>query len=524
MEDLGDVLTHLDRVDTPALLGVAGRVKEAQRAIDVALVLVCVEWAARHAHDPFEGEDPTTAAARRRHQGPVLVRVGGPGTPRVQAWAHADLALSLEVSPWVARQRLAEALDLVYRLPKIWQITRTLGCAVWVVRRIATATRELPRSAAAVIDEEVAAVIGTESPGRVIGLVEARVAEHDQARHEHQATAAAQTHRVRFGRVEPDGTQTLYARMGIKDAVFLRATINHLAQILTPDHPDHTPGQLAAAALGLLGRPAEALTLLLGHHQTNHNRPGDDPAPEDDGPSSAFALRDDVLTALRRCDPTRLRPQAVFYVHAHTEVLSGLVAGVCRVEDYGPHTLNQTIGLLADLAVTVQPVIDLNIPAHTNAYEHPAVIKERVRLTQPGDYYPYASSRSVRGCEFDHPTPYQPNGPPAQTGTHNSGPLSRHHHRIKTHQPGWSATQLGPGRYLWNTPHGPHLVDHTGTHHLHPTNPTGTVEDLLSAQGQPTPGRRSGGGAVLRQHPARRSPEITSRPGRGGPPQSANNG
>jgi hypothetical protein len=56
--------------------------------------------------------------------------------------------------------------------------------------------------------------------------------------------------------------------------------------------------------------------------------------------------------------------------------------------------------------------------------------------------------------------------PPGQTGTHNSGPLTRRHHRIKTHT-AITSEQIGPGRYLWHTPHGKALlVDHRGTRHL----------------------------------------------------------
>jgi hypothetical protein len=69
--------------------------------------------------------------------------------------------------------------------------------------------------------------------------------------------------------------------------------------------------------------------------------------------------------------------------------------------------------------------------------------------------------------DYDHPTPYRPRGPAGQTGTHNSGPLSRRHHRVKTHGRDWAARQLGPGDYVWRTPHHRYrLVDSRGTHEL----------------------------------------------------------
>ncbi|HRD62840.1 MAG TPA: HNH endonuclease, partial [Nocardioides sp.] len=72
-----------------------------------------------------------------------------------------------------------------------------------------------------------------------------------------------------------------------------------------------------------------------------------------------------------------------------------------------------------------------------------------------------------RSVDFDHPDPYKPNGPPGQTGDHNAAPLGRRHHRAKTHL-GYRVRQLGPGTYLWRTPHGLlRLVDRDGTHVLH---------------------------------------------------------
>lgn len=66
----------------------------------------------------------------------------------------------------------------------------------------------------------------------------------------------------------------------------------------------------------------------------------------------------------------------------------------------------------------------------------------------------------------DHATPYLPvdrGGPPGQTGDHNDAPLTRHHHRAKTHA-GFQVDQLALGAYRWITPHGlARLVTPAGT-------------------------------------------------------------
>ena len=94
---------------------------------------------------------------------------------------------------------------------------------------------------------------------------------------------------------------------------------------------------------------------------------------------------------------------------------------MARVEGLGPHCLAQLRDLLGGAEVIVKPVIDLRDQVSVNAYEHPAWLAERVRLTRVGDYFPDATS-TARQSDLDRPTPYDVGGPPGQTGTHNSGP------------------------------------------------------------------------------------------------------
>ena len=102
-----------------------------------------------------------------------------------------------------------------------------------------------------------------------------------------------------------------------------------------------------------------------------------------------------------------------------------------------------------------------------NGYEHPETVKDRTRLRTVGEVFPHARSIS-RKTDMDHPEPYDPHGPPGQTGDHNAAPLGRDNHRAKTHL-AYRARQIGLARYLWRTPNGRHrLVDPTGTHEIDP--------------------------------------------------------
>ena len=138
---------------------------------------------------------------------------------------------------------------------------------------------------------------------------------------------------------------------------------------------------------------------------------------------------------------------------------------MARVEEIGPLLLEELTQLLGHAHITLAPVIDLATSISVNSYEHPEPVKDRTHLRTVGEVFPHAATIS-RKVDMDHPHPFDPHGPPGQTGDHNAAPLGRRHHRAKTHLP-YRCDQLGPGRYLWRSPHGlQRLVDPTGTHQL----------------------------------------------------------
>ena len=168
-----------------------------------------------------------------------------------------------------------------------------------------------------------------------------------------------------------------------------------------------------------------------------------------------------------------LQPQAraapqpgQLFVHITDEALRSR-NGVARIEGVGPIDVHQLHEVLGHADVVVTPVLDLRMRRRVDAYEHPEVIKDHVWNQTGGDCFPYTPRTATRdGVDYDHAVPYDDTGPPGQTGTHNSGPLRRSHHRAKTHS-GLTTRVVGPGRHLWQTPHGQaFLVDHTGTSRL----------------------------------------------------------
>ncbi len=170
----------------------------------------------------------------------------------------------------------------------------------------------------------------------------------------------------------------------------------------------------------------------------------------------------------QRIDPARLLPPATLYLHLNEDSFTRDADGVARFEGHGPITIGQARDFLAHCHVTIKPVIDLHNQAPVDAYEIPDRLREAVQLRSPADVFPYATNVS-RSMDQDHTKPYIPpddGGPPGQTSLGNLGPLTRRHHRIKTHSR-WRVKQPFSGIFIWRSPHDRYyLVDHTGTHKL----------------------------------------------------------
>ena len=456
--------TAIDELDPTETLLRAASVLRRRRAVEVEDLLVVAHWADLHAADPR-----TSPEARRAWPpgGDRLVRVGGEGTPLVQELSLPELAIARQVHPLSARAALADVVDLRHRLPATWSRVAALEAEVWVARKVAAMTRDLSVAGAALVDAAVADAITGQAPSRVLELAAAKVIEADRAAHQARLEAERRRKFVALSRTDQHGLRHLIARVEAGDAAWLDAMVDRVAEILLarPELRPTTPAEIGkdearALGLGWLARPAELLALLLEHAEADESESAGEP-------SRALAPTERSLALLRSTDLARLRPRATLYVHLHQAALAGECVGVARVEGIGPVASAQVRDLLGGAEVVVRPVIDLNAGASTSAYEHPEAVKERSHLRMAGEVFPHAA-RTSRSVDLDHPVPYDPLGPPGQTGDHNVAPLSRTSHRAKTHL-GYRVRQTALEEYAWATPHGQHrIVDPAGTHLLDP--------------------------------------------------------
>ena len=83
-------------------------------------------------------------------------RFGGVGTPDVAEFAAAELGARLGISSWSANSLMADALDLVIRLPKLWARVEVLEVKASHARFVARRTRDLEIEQAAYVDSRVA--------------------------------------------------------------------------------------------------------------------------------------------------------------------------------------------------------------------------------------------------------------------------------------------------------------------------------------------------------------------------------
>lgn len=445
---MDDDLTNLDKA---GLLAASSQAVRARRLAEVRDLEILLEWARAHSGEPDNPRDR-------------LLELAGEGAPQVQELCLGEIALARGTGGTATLNALVDTLNLVHRMPETWQVLQTGQAEVHIARRVARISSHLPLAVMPVVDASVARIIAHESGGRVLEVAEARIIEADPELHQARVEAERRRRYVSSSRTDEFGLRTVIARCEAGDVVWIEATVARVAEIIAPRHPEATADELRSIAFGWLARPAELLTLLLEHRDAQEPLDLGEEAAEPET-SRATAMPADLLDALRSLDLSPLAPQAVLYVHLHEAAVNGAATGVARVEGLGPRTYASLADLLARTRLVVKPVIDLHDRVRTTAYEHPESLKERVHLTTGGDYWPYATSTS-RHVDYDHPTPYDDTGPPGQTGTHNSGPLGRRHHRWKTHA-GYRVRQCGPGRYAVLTPHGlGFLVDHRGTREI----------------------------------------------------------
>jgi len=422
----GDLLREVERLHTE------------REAASAQILMAAVEWAHQR--------DRECATRSNIPGGERLARPGGEGTPMVAEFAGAELGSSLQLSPYAGMRLIADALDLRYRLPRLWERVQRLEVREGYARFVARKTRDLTLAQAGQVDAAVADVADGRIPwSRFESVVEAAIKKADLEGARAREEAAAREQFARATRASEHGMAGFYIRADVATIARIEAAVAHLAERLRQLGHEGTLDERRVLAVLVLTDPAQALRLLT-----------DPPAqPGQSGESGEPGLP----------DPADLLPTICLYVH-----LGG--TGVARIEPgdthgvHGPVTEEWVRHMLGERCrFRIVPVVDPLGQAPIDAYEIPERHRQAVHLVTPADIFPYASN-TTRNVDIDHTEPWGRARDAGRSEIGNYGPMTRFHHRIKTHG-AWDCKQPYPGLFVWRDPFGRlYLVDHTGTRRL----------------------------------------------------------
>jgi hypothetical protein len=417
---------------------------------------------------------------------------GGEGTPEVSEYCAAELGALQGTGMAAARALIADALDLRYRLPRLWDRVLTGGVRAWQARRIAEETRHLSWEACGDVDHALSDFVGMMPWPRFAKILSATILEADPALAAERAERARTTRDV-FSFDSEDGLKTIVAKAAAGDVIWFLATVNRIAEILAARGDTDPIGARRARAVGILAQPAEALQLLFQHQHddtdkqddptepadpnaTAEQRPACRPEPEaasepQPGWESESEAESDDHQSLSVAVPPGLdasaaRPRVVLHFHLSEAALPSGHA-VVRPQDGGPLTLDELVEFLgrSPCQVRIQPLLDPTEVAPVDGYEVPQRLRTAVRVRQIADVFPFGTCLS-ENMDLDHTERYVPTdsgGPPGQTRLGNLGPMARPGHRAVTHA-GWTKHQPEPGYFVHRSPIGyVYLVTNQGT-------------------------------------------------------------
>ena len=136
-----------------------------RRAVEIDDLQLVGHWCDLHSSDPRDDPRPDPSVPRAPGSD-RLVALGGSGTPKVRELTLCELGIARGVHTLSARAVAADVLDLRHRLPRVWGVFLTGRADAWLVRRIASLTRDLTLAAVGVVDAAAAAALPGEAPGR----------------------------------------------------------------------------------------------------------------------------------------------------------------------------------------------------------------------------------------------------------------------------------------------------------------------------------------------------------------------
>ncbi|ABL82721.1 HNH endonuclease signature motif containing protein [Nocardioides sp. JS614] len=422
-------LEHPDPESTDSAAGVLAALEITQSALErneIDKFALAVEWAI--AHPITSVADIATVEGTEGE-----VAIAGTGAPLVAEFCVADFAAAIGITTDAGRAYLGDAVEVCYRLPRLWAQVMGGRVPVWKARRIAAHTHSLSFEGAACVDRHLAPIAHRVSYAQIDRTVEAARALHDPAQAEQRRREAADGRfcDIDTTQVGLQGTMTVRGELDLADALDLDQALQHGAQQLADLGCTETLDVRRALAVGALARGDLPLGL--------HTHPATHTEAEPVRPQRSRRGRGLMLYAHLTDDAVRGLLATV--ENTRSQVLVGQVASWCATAT-GP--------------VTIRPVLDLHEHLQVPGYRPSPRLREQVLLTHPTCVFPHCT-RPSRSCDLDHVIPWAEGGP---TCSCNLVPACRFHHRLRTHGD-WRLHRVGERLFVWTSPHG-----RTYTRHL----------------------------------------------------------
>ncbi|UYM06435.1 HNH endonuclease signature motif containing protein [Solicola gregarius] len=399
-------------------------------------------------------------------------RYGGSGTPSVSEYAACEVGPALGLSASGGRDLIADALDLVYRLPQLFACLHEGSVDAWRIRKVARKTRRFTLAQAGDADRRLSAanvdgtpLIARVGMGRVNQILDQIRIVEDPDDPENQRN---ENRRRRSVSIWPeDGLARISGTLSLDDGKRLDQRLDQIVESLRFLGDNRPHDILRSVALGMLDEP-DSLDDLYHHvqaaraDQTDKTEPKPEPDPEPadqpgDGGSPERSHRG------RRSSSRH----TVLYVHFDR------CWGTWSLEDVGAITRSEAAEILGHSHITVKPVIDLETTISATGYVAPPRLKEQLALMNAGTCtFPHCNRRARVG-DYDHIINHREGGP---TDSRNGHRLCRYHHRAKTFT-AWTVQSPAPGIWLWQSPAGRSYLVTGGTTTKLPGRVAKTIQD-----------------------------------------------
>ena len=353
--------------------------------------------------------------------------VAGTGTPLVAERAVEELGAALGISYHSALGLVSDALELSYRLPRLWALVQAGVLQAWKARKVAQQTTHLGAQAVAFVDAQ-AAIAGAKNriTANLAGLVHEALIRFEPEKARAREEAAQKRREVQFDFRRRDdgvpGRPPCTPGWIWSTASTSTTAVTDLADQLGRLGDDSPLDERRARALGLLAHP-QAVLDLAGAEPTEPTEPSQPDSSTTTKtqtgarPGTRGLAQWATGTTVRRHDlpaPRRRRPPPPHPGRRPRRPGTVEKLGAASLEAIKTW-LGRTSG------ITLKPVLDMTKSTSStdavDAHDPPAWMRDLVILRDGHCVFP-GCNVDARRCDQDHIEPYIPmdeGGPPGQT-------------------------------------------------------------------------------------------------------------